>query len=119
MTITSETVPYATSVEQSTATAEAQRWPFLGRESERVYYRAYVQAQQGRADDMEDGSKRAQEPLLLTIDEAAQTLRISKWKLYEYIHNRQLQTVKFGSRRLVPATALRALVDQLGEQEAL
>jgi hypothetical protein len=46
-------------------------------------------------------------------------LRISKWSLYELIRSRQLETVKIGSRRVVPVAAVHALLDRLrGEETA-
>ena len=84
---------------------------------ETTYYRTLDTPQPDQ--DSQGIHDRDAKPVLLTIDEAAQLLRISKWKLYDYIHNRQLKTVKFGSRRLVLAAALEALIDQLGAQEEL
>lgn len=55
---------------------------------------------------------------LLTVQEAAQRLRISRWLLYELIRSRRLRTVKIGSRRLVPPDALRECVSTLLEEEA-
>ena len=56
------------------------------------------------------------DPLLLTIPEACAALRVSKWTLYRLIHSRQLETVKIGSRRLVPSGAVQHLVDRLREE---
>jgi len=53
------------------------------------------------------------EPELLTVKEASERLRISKTKLYDLIRSNQLATVKIGSRRLIPAAALAALLQQL------
>ena len=38
---------------------------------------------------------------LMTIDEVAVRLHVSKWMVYTQINNRQLKTVKIGSRRLI------------------
>jgi excisionase family DNA binding protein len=38
---------------------------------------------------------------LLTIDEAAACLRVSRWSVYNLIRANQLRTVKIGRRRLV------------------
>jgi excisionase family DNA binding protein len=56
---------------------------------------------------------------LLTVDEACETLRISRWSLYSLIRRRQLRSVKIGSRRLIPAAAVQDLVDQLSDAEAV
>jgi excisionase family DNA binding protein len=50
---------------------------------------------------------------LLTVAEACAELRISKWTLYQYIHSRQLATIKLRSRRLIPRSAIRTLIDNL------
>lgn len=55
--------------------------------------------------------------LLLTVPEACEQLRISRWMLYRLIQTRQLRTVKIGSSRRVPVAALGELVDQLREAE--
>ncbi|MEW9549699.1 helix-turn-helix domain-containing protein [Nonomuraea sp. NPDC050783] len=44
--------------------------------------------------------------LVLTVDEAANRLRVSRWTLYTLIRSNQLRTIKIGRRRLVPADAL-------------
>ena len=62
--------------------------------------------------------KRAEAPALLTTKEASDALRISRWKLYDLIRRRKLETVKIGRRTLVPADALARLVSQLrGEDD--
>ncbi|BCB84464.1 helix-turn-helix domain-containing protein [Phytohabitans suffuscus] len=86
----------------------------------RTYCRAPAVA--APADDFgqeDNHAARTFTPTLLTVDEACRMLRISRPKLYEYINSRQLRTVRFGSRRLVPLPAIRALVDQLSDREAL
>ena len=54
-------------------------------------------------------------PGLLTVDEAAEYLRVSRWTVYNLIRSNQLRTVKIGRRRLVTLTALTQCVDSLGE----
>jgi excisionase family DNA binding protein len=44
--------------------------------------------------------------LVLTVDEAAERLRVSRWTLYNLIRSNQLRTIKIGRRRLVPVAAL-------------
>jgi excisionase family DNA binding protein len=52
---------------------------------------------------------------LLTVDEAAEYLRVSRWTVYNLIRSHQLRTVKIGRRRLVTLAALVECVDSLGE----
>ncbi|MCW2538729.1 MAG: DNA-binding protein excisionase family [Frankiales bacterium] len=54
---------------------------------------------------------------LLTVAEACATLRISRWMFYRLVQQRQLRTVKIGSRRLVPPAALNAYLEHLSAQE--
>ena len=56
--------------------------------------------------------------ILLTVPEACAVLRISRWMLYRLIQTRQLNTVKLGRRRLVPAAEVRALLDRLSQGTA-
>jgi excisionase family DNA binding protein len=79
------------------------------------YTRAKVGDQQptAEADGHNTGS-----PQLLTVAEACAELRISKWSLYQLIRSRQLVTIKIGSRRVVPMTALQALITRLQAEEA-
>ncbi|MEU0485639.1 helix-turn-helix domain-containing protein [Streptosporangium sp. G11] len=51
--------------------------------------------------------------LVITVEEAAQKLRISRWTLYTLIRSNQLRTIKIGRRRLVPVDALAECVDNL------
>jgi excisionase family DNA binding protein len=39
---------------------------------------------------------------LLTVEEARAALRVSKWTVYRLMTDRQLETLKIGSRRLIP-----------------
>ncbi|WP_060880187.1 MULTISPECIES: helix-turn-helix domain-containing protein [Streptomyces] len=55
----------------------------------------------------EDGTQ------LLTVLEARQRLRISKWKLYDLMNRRLLEYVHIGSRRFIPVDALRKYVNQI------
>src|SRR5690606_2429219 len=56
--------------------------------------------------------------LVLTVDEAAERLRVSRWTLYNLIRSNQLRTVKLGRRRLVPVDALAECLDKLSEVAA-
>lgn len=55
---------------------------------------------------------------LLTVDEACEELRVGKWMLNELIRSRQLASIKVGRRRLIPAAAVRDLIDRLQAQGA-
>ncbi|MEU4232814.1 helix-turn-helix domain-containing protein [Nonomuraea sp. NPDC026600] len=55
---------------------------------------------------------------VLSVEEAAAQLRISRWSLYKFIRSGQLKSIKAGRRRLVPVCAINALVDQLMEEAA-
>ncbi|MEU7986674.1 helix-turn-helix domain-containing protein [Streptosporangium canum] len=51
--------------------------------------------------------------IVITVEEAAQKLRISRWTLYTLIRSNQLKTIKIGRRRLVPVDALAECIDNL------
>lgn len=53
--------------------------------------------------------------LVLTVDEAAERLRVSRWTLYTLIRSNQLRTFKIGRRRLVSADALAECINNLAE----
>lgn len=55
---------------------------------------------------------------LLTIEETAEWLRVSRWSVYSLIHTNQLQTIKIGRRRLVTRSALDECVKQLARDAA-
>lgn len=50
---------------------------------------------------------------LLTVTEAADQLRISRWSLYQLINRQQIATITIGRRRLVPATEIERFVGSL------
>jgi excisionase family DNA binding protein len=53
---------------------------------------------------------------LLSLDEVAGLLRISKWSVYQLIWSEQLRTLKIGRRRLVRPSALAECVALLDER---
>jgi excisionase family DNA binding protein len=55
---------------------------------------------------------------LLTINEVADLLRISRWSVYQLIWSNQLRTLKIGRRRLVRPSAFAECVDQLDKAAA-
>jgi len=55
---------------------------------------------------------------LLTVQEAADWLRVSRWSVYNLINANQLRTIKIGRRRLVSRDALRECVAQLAKDAA-
>jgi len=58
-------------------------------------------------------------PAVLTVTEASAQLRVSRWTLYQLIRSRQLDTIKIGKRRLIPASAILALIERLRGEENL
>jgi excisionase family DNA binding protein len=55
------------------------------------------------------------EPTVLTVDEAAERLRVSRWTVYNLIRSNQLRTVKIGRRRLVPVSSITECLNLLAE----
>ena len=55
---------------------------------------------------------------LLTINEVAGLLRISRWSVYQLIWSGQLRTVTIGRRRLIRPAAYAACVKQLDNEAA-
>jgi excisionase family DNA binding protein len=60
----------------------------------------------------------ARQDYLLTVQEAADRLRVSRWSLYNLIRANQLRTVKIGRRRLITPVALAECVELLSEEVA-
>ena len=55
---------------------------------------------------------------LLTINEVADLLRISRWSVYQLIWSGQLHTFTIGRRRLIRPAAYAACVNQLDSEAA-
>jgi excisionase family DNA binding protein len=53
------------------------------------------------------------EPLLLSPEEAASALGVSRSRIFDLIREGELQSVKLGRTRRVPRAALNDLVDRL------
>jgi len=56
---------------------------------------------------------------LLTVTETCARLRVSRWTLQQLINRRQIRTIKIGSRRLVPQSAIAQLIKRLSDEESL
>lgn len=56
-------------------------------------------------------------PVVLTIAEVCVALRVSKWSVYQLIRARKLATIKIGSRRVVPLSAVHELIGRLRHEE--
>jgi excisionase family DNA binding protein len=59
--------------------------------------------------------RKAMTALLHTVEEAAQLLNISRWKVFELIRTNELRSVKIGGLRRIPAKALDEYVERLME----
>jgi excisionase family DNA binding protein len=53
------------------------------------------------------------EPLVYTIPEAANALRLSRTKFYELLDSGEVESIHIGRSRKIPADALRAYIDGL------
>jgi len=57
-------------------------------------------------------------PLLLTVQEACEALRISRWQIYQLINQRRLKSVHINRRRFIVPADLTALIEELQREEA-
>jgi excisionase family DNA binding protein len=55
--------------------------------------------------------------VMLTVEEASRTLHISRWTLYRLMRDRQLASVKIGSKRLIPAASIEKFTISLLEAQ--
>ena len=62
---------------------------------------------------MTKGTASEVEKLLLSPEEAAEVLGITRSTIYDLIRMRVLTSVKIGRRRLIPTDACRELVDRM------
>ncbi len=56
-------------------------------------------------------------PLLLTVEEAADLLRISRSHIYEYILSGRIRSVKLGWSRRIPPSALDEFITELTAEQ--
>lgn len=56
-------------------------------------------------------------PKLMSINEACQALRISRWSMYQLINQRRIKTVRVLSRHLIAPQDLDDFVDHLRDEE--
>ena len=59
----------------------------------------------------------ANPPPLLTVPEACDRLRISRWLFYRLVQQRRLSTVKIGNRRFVAVADLQAFIERLRQED--
>lgn len=64
---------------------------------------------------MTDAPDASSPPLLLTISEACEALRVSRWQIYQLINDGRLKTVRINRRRLIAPDDLQDLVEALRE----
>lgn len=55
-------------------------------------------------------------PSLLTINEATEQLRISRWTIYHLIRTKELKTLTIASRRFIASDDLASFINQRKEQ---
>jgi len=60
-----------------------------------------------------DTSASATEPLLVTAQQAARSLSICRTKVYELLRNGELESVRIGTSRRIPAAALTEYIERL------
>ena len=56
--------------------------------------------------------------VVYTVEEAAQVLKISRWKIFDLIRTNQLRSVKIGGLRRIPCTAIEEYIAQLLKEVA-
>lgn len=56
-------------------------------------------------------------PLLMTVEEAADLLRLGRTRMYELVMSGQIVSVKVGRRRLIPRKSLEDFVDGLIDEQ--
>ena len=56
--------------------------------------------------------------VVYTVEEAAQVLKISRWKVFDLIRTNQLRSVKIGGLRRIPQIAIDEYIIRLMEEAA-
>jgi excisionase family DNA binding protein len=56
--------------------------------------------------------------VVYTVEEAAQVLKISRWKIFDLIRTNQLRSVKIGGLRRIPHAAIDEYIVRLMEEAA-
>ena len=54
--------------------------------------------------------------VVYTVEEAAQVLKISRWKVFDLIRTNQLRSVKIGGLRRIPQVAIDEYIARLMEE---
>jgi excisionase family DNA binding protein len=62
---------------------------------------------------MDRPDTRLREPLLMSVEEAADLLRLGRTRMYELVMSGRIVSVKVGRRRLIPRKSLEEFVDGL------
>lgn len=57
-------------------------------------------------------------PVVYTVEEAAEVLKISRWKVFDLIRTNALRSVKIGGLRRIPLTAVEDYITRLMEEVA-
>jgi len=55
-------------------------------------------------------------PVVYTAEEAAEVLKISRWKIFDLIRTNALRSVKIGGLRRIPRTAIDEYITRLLEE---
>ena len=58
------------------------------------------------------------EIVVYTVEEAAQVLKISRWKIFDLIRTNQLRSVKIGGLRRIPCAAIDEYITSLLKEVA-
>jgi excisionase family DNA binding protein len=56
--------------------------------------------------------------IVYTVEEAADVLKISRWKVFELIRTEALRSIKIGGLRRIPHVAIEQYIQRLMEEAA-